>query len=65
MAMKDKGFASMDPAKQKAIASLGGKRAHAIGTAHEWDREAAADAGRKGGKASAAKKRAAKLAAVA
>lgn len=47
-----RGFAKMDPTKQKEIASLGGKAAHAKGTAHEWDSEAARVAGRKGGLAS-------------
>lgn len=49
MAKSDRGFASMDPKKQKAIASLGGKRAHLIGTAHQWTSEEARAAGRKGG----------------
>jgi general stress protein YciG len=39
----------MDPAKQKEIASRGGKAAHAKGTAHQWDAEAARRAGQKGG----------------
>jgi general stress protein YciG len=65
MAMSDRGFASMEKAKQKAIASLGGKAAHRLGAAHEWTSEEAIDAGRKGGMASAAKRRAAKLAAAA
>ncbi len=41
----------MDPAKQKLIASMGGRAAHAKGTAHEFTREEAAIAGSKGGKA--------------
>lgn len=44
-----RGFASMDPQKQKEIASRGGKAAHAKGTAHEFTTEEARDAGRKGG----------------
>lgn len=44
-----RGFASMDPAKQKAIASKGGIAAHKKGTAHEWDSAQASKAGRKGG----------------
>jgi general stress protein YciG len=44
-----RGFGSMDPAKQRAIASKGGKAAHKKGTAHEWDTEGARAAGRKGG----------------
>lgn len=47
-----RGFASMDPDKQRAIASKGGQAAHAKGTAHEFTSEEAREAGRKGGKAS-------------
>lgn len=46
------GFASMDRAKQKAIASKGGIAAHKKGTAHEWTAEEARAAGKKGGGAS-------------
>ena len=52
MAKEDRGFASMDRAKQREIASKGGKAAHAKGTAHEWTSEEAREAGRKGGMAS-------------
>lgn len=45
----DRGFASMDKDKQRAIASKGGKAAHQKGTAHEWTSEEAKLAGRKGG----------------
>jgi len=48
----ERGFASMDPAEQKKIASKGGKAAHRKGTAHEWTPQEARDAGRKGGMAS-------------
>jgi general stress protein YciG len=44
-----RGFASMDPAKQKEIASKGGRAAHAKGTAHEFSSDEARSAGRKGG----------------
>jgi len=44
-----RGFASMDPEKQRSIASKGGKAAHAKGTAHEFTPEEAREAGRKGG----------------
>lgn len=44
-----KGFAVMPLAQRRAIASLGGKAAHANGTAHEWTQEQARAAGRKGG----------------
>ncbi len=45
-----RGFASMDPAKQREIASMGGKKAHESGHAHEFTSEEAKIAGRKGGK---------------
>ena len=48
---KKRGFASMDPAKQREIASKGGKAAHQKGTAHEFTPEEARAAGRKGGQA--------------
>ena len=44
-----RGFASMDPEKQRKIASKGGKAAHRKGTAHEFTSEEAREAGRKGG----------------
>jgi general stress protein YciG len=47
----------MDPAKQREIASKGGKAAHQKGTAHEWTSEEARDAGRKGGIASHRRRR--------
>lgn len=46
-----RGFASMDPTKQREIASKGGKAAHAKGTAHEFTPDEARVAGRKGGEA--------------
>ena len=49
MGKEHRGFASMDKAKQREIASKGGKAAHAAKTAHEWDSEEAAAAGRIGG----------------
>jgi general stress protein YciG len=49
--ISDRGFASMDPEKQKEIASKGGKAAHERGTAHEFTSEEAREAGRKGGEA--------------
>ena len=39
----------MSQEKQRAIASLGGKAAHAQGRAHTYTREEAISAGRKGG----------------
>ena len=47
----------MDRAKQREIASKGGKAAHQKGTAHEWTSEEARDAGRKGGLASHRRRR--------
>jgi general stress protein YciG len=41
----------MDPAKQREIASKGGRAAHAKGTAHEFTSDEARVAGRKGGEA--------------
>ncbi len=50
-----RGFAAMDPNKQKEIASLGGRAAHEKGTAHEWSSGEARTAGSKGGKVAHAK----------
>lgn len=44
-----RGFAAMDPERQKQIASEGGRAAHKQGVAHEWSTEEARQAGRKGG----------------
>jgi uncharacterized protein len=44
-----RGFASMDPSRQREIASKGGRAAHSKGTAHEWSSDEARVAGRKGG----------------
>lgn len=46
-----RGFASMQPEKQRQIASKGGRAAHRSGRAHEFTSEEAREAGRKGGKA--------------
>ncbi len=46
-----RGFASMDPQRQREIASEGGRAAHEKGTAHEFTSEEAREAGRKGGQA--------------
>lgn len=51
MAQSKRGFAAMDPEKQREIASKGGKAAHAKGTAHEFSADEARAAGRKGGEA--------------
>ena len=44
-----RGFASMDPERQRQIASRGGKAAHASGNAHQFNVTEAREAGRKGG----------------
>lgn len=44
-----RGFAVIDPARQRAIASQGGKAAHASGRAHEFTSDEAKAAGAKGG----------------
>ena len=40
-----RGFAAMDPARQREIASLGGRAAHQSGHAHEFTSEEARAAG--------------------
>lgn len=45
----NRGFASMDAAKQREIARKGGRAAHEKGTAHEFTTDEARAAGRKGG----------------
>ncbi len=47
----NRGFASMDPEKQREIAAEGGRAAHQSGNAHEFTSEEAREAGSKGGKA--------------
>ncbi|MEO7546972.1 MAG: KGG domain-containing protein [Ramlibacter sp.] len=44
---KPRGFAAMNPEKQREIASLGGRAAHMSGHAHEFTTEEARAAGRK------------------
>src|SRR5262245_5854341 len=46
-----RGFAGMDPMRQRQIASEGGRAAHQKGTAHEFTPDEARAAGRKGGEA--------------
>lgn len=48
--IRDRGFASMDPTRQRQLASKGGQAAHRKGTAHEWTADEARIAGRKGGR---------------
>ena len=44
-----RGFAAMDPEQQREIAAKGGRAAPERGVAHEWSREEAKQAGKKGG----------------
>ena len=46
-----RGFAAMDPERQREIARLGGRTAHARRRAHRFTSEEARAAGRKGGQA--------------
>lgn len=46
MAISDRGFASMRPEKQRAIASKGAKAIHESGQAHKWNSESARAAAR-------------------
>jgi general stress protein YciG len=48
---KPRGFAAMTPEKQREIARRGGRAAHARGTAHEFSKEEARVAGKRGGDA--------------
>lgn len=49
---ENRGFAGMDPKKQREIASKGGRASHESGNANEFDSESGREAGRKGGQAS-------------
>ena len=51
-----RGFAGMSAEKQREIASKGGKAAHKMGVAHQWSREEAREAGKRGGQASGIKR---------
>lgn len=44
---KLRGFAMMDPQRQREIASMGGRVAHQKGTAHEFTSQEAREAGKK------------------
>ena len=63
MGKEDRGFASMEPGKQREIASKGGRAAHEKGRAHQWSREEAREAGRKGGLSTHQRRQGAELAA--
>src|SRR3954470_3011625 len=53
----NRGFASMDPQRQREIASEGGRAAHEKGAAHELTSQEARQAVRKGGMARSANRR--------
>jgi uncharacterized protein len=44
-----RGFGSISPERQREIAAMGGKAAHASGNAHAFDSSTAVEAGRRGG----------------
>ncbi len=50
-----RGFAAMNPERQREIAQSGGRVAHQRGVAHKWTSEEAKLAGRKGGQSSRSK----------
>jgi general stress protein YciG len=52
-----RGFAAMSAERQREIASQGGRAAHEQGVAHEWNKDEARAAGKKGGQASGTKRR--------
>jgi general stress protein YciG len=52
-----RGFAAMSPERQREIASQGGRAAHEQGVAHEWNKDEARAAGKKGGQASGFRRR--------
>lgn len=47
MSRRLRGFAAMDPEKQREAARKGGRSAHAQGKAHEWTSDEARDASNK------------------
>lgn len=52
-----RGFAVMAPERVREIAAKGGKRAHELGLAHQWDSEEASEAGKIGGRLKGPRKR--------
>lgn len=54
---KLRGFAAMSPEKRKEISSRGGRAAHLKGSAHEWTKDEAREAGRVGGATTGRKRR--------
>ena len=55
-APKKRGFAAMTAEQQRQIASMGGRRAHENGTAHQWTSEEAREAAIKGQRARRARR---------
>lgn len=53
-----RGFAAMSAERQREIASQGGRAAHQQGVAHEWNKDEAREAGKKGGQISGTKRKA-------
>ncbi len=45
--VKKRGFAALDPVRQREISSLGGKAAHASGNARQFSREEAIEASKR------------------
>src|ERR1700722_660730 len=60
---RPRGFAAMDRKLVTELARKGGKAAHQLGAAHEFNSDEAREAGRKGGLASHVKRRARDVAA--
>ena len=52
-----RGFAAMSPERQREIARQGGKAAHELGVAHQWNKDEARNAGKKGGQISGYRRR--------
>ena len=52
-----RGFAALSPERRREIASMGGRAAHEQGRGHEFTSDEAREAGRKGGRASAARRK--------
>lgn len=55
--MPGRGFRSFTPERLREISSMGGRAAHQRGTAHEFTKEEAREAGRKGGTESGRRRR--------
>jgi general stress protein YciG len=57
---KPRGFAALTREHVQQIAQMGGRAAHAAGKAYRYTSDKAREAGKKGGQATAAKRRAAR-----